>query len=89
MKRALLAFAFLVNPAHAGEVTILKTPTCVAGAAVKVIEPEPDVIVINYFMAQAQRKIWLKNYYRSRPCASVGRVRSKVDGRCYKPSRLP
>ncbi len=89
MNRILLALALLCTPAHAGTTEVLKTPTCAAGTAVKVIEPEPDVIVINYFLAQQQRKIWLKNYYRSRPCANVGRVRSAADGKCYLRSRLP
>ena len=89
MKRLALAFALLVTPAYAGETEILKTESCVAEAAVKVAEVEPDVIVINFLMAQKQTKLWLRNYYRSRPCENVGRVRSKADGKCYKPGRLP
>ncbi len=88
MTRALLlALALLCTPAHAGKTEILKTESCVAGAAVKVIETQPSILVV-----QRVVMAWVKAEKRkrmSKPCEMKGRVRSKVDGRCYLKNRLP
>ena len=87
MTRFLLALALLCTPAYAGEVTILKTPTCVAGAAVKVIETQPSILVV-----QRVVMAWVKAEKAKRmavPCKMAGRIRSPKDGRCYLPGRMP
>lgn len=91
MKPLLLAFLFLITPAHAGKTDVEKTPAC--GAGVMVVQPEPDVLVIgqpvNVFYAIAQSWKLLKALKCAAPCESVGRVRSKVDCKCYLPGGLP
>ena len=90
MKPAIIALLLLSSPAMAANVTeVAKTPACQAGAPVQIIRQEPDVIVINYLMAQAQTKIWLREQRAKRPCQLPRRVRSVVDGRCYLKKFLP
>ena len=92
MKSLVLAMAFMIAPAFAGETEILKTQSCDT-VPVRIVEQEPDLLVIgqpvNIFFAQAQARKLLKELKCAAPCESVGRVRSKVDCRCYKPGRLP
>ena len=88
----LLAFLFLITPAHAENKTDFpKQPACAAG--VMVVQPEPDIRFVpvpsNVFYAQAQSRKLLKALKCAAPCESVGRVRSKVDCKCYLPGRLP
>lgn len=83
----LLAFLFLISPAHAGTVTILKTESCVAGAAVKVIETQPSILVVQRVVMAWVKAEKVKRM--SRPCELKRRVRSPSDGKCYFPERLP
>jgi hypothetical protein len=87
MKPYLLALALLCTPANAGKTEILKTESCVAGAAVKVIETQPSILVV-----QRVVMAWVKAEKAKRmaaPCKMAGRIRSPKDGRCYLPGRLP
>jgi hypothetical protein len=83
-----LAFLFLITPAHAGGKTeILKTESCVAGAAVKVIETQPSILVV-----QRVVMAWVKAKRARRlatPCEMPRRIRSPKDLRCYLPGREP
>lgn len=88
----LLAFLFLITPAHAGETEILKSQSCDT-VPVRIVEAEPDLLVIgqpiNIFYAQAQARRLLKELKMKQPCELKGRVRSRADGKCYLKSRLP
>lgn len=91
MKPFILALLILAAPAFAGNKgNIEKTPACVAGAMVQ-SEPEVRFVAVfqNIFFAQAQVKKLLKEAKLNEPCDMKGRVRSKLDGRCYLKSRLP
>ena len=91
MTRLLLAMAFMIAPAFAGETEILKTQSCDT-VPVRIVEQEPDVIVINYFMAQEQTRQWIRNEKAKRmavPCKKAGRIRSPKDERCWLPGRMP
>lgn len=87
----LLAILLLATPAIAGKTILEKAPSCAAG--VMVVQAEPDLLVVgrpvNVFFAQAQARKLLRELKCAAPCENVGRVRSKVDCRCYKKSRLP
>lgn len=90
---AILAFLLLMAPALAGKTDLVKTPACVPGAAVKMVQVEPDLLVIgrpvNVFFAQAQARKLLKELRAKEPCELKGRVRSPSDLKCYFPKRLP
>ncbi len=88
----LLVIAFSMKAAHAGTTEILKSQSCDT-VPVRVVEAEPDVIVIgqpvNIFYAQAQARKLLKELKLKQPCELKGRVRSRADLKCYLPDRMP
>lgn len=90
MKPYLLAFAFLITPAHAGETEILKTESCVAGAAVKVLEPE---VIFHPVYIKPKKLYGLVNIFYARemlkPCKTPGLLRSVKDAKCYRKGREP
>lgn len=90
MKPFLLAFLFLITPAHAGKTNLLKTPPCVAGAAVKILEPET---IFHPVYIKPKKLFGLVNIFFAReilkPCKTPGLVRSVKDAKCYRPGRMP
>lgn len=93
MKPLLLALALLCTPAFAAgdrlpqvkgvEHRHCKTEIVQSMNATLAFRTCPEMV--SYFKA-----LYLAKQERlSKPCAMKGRVRSKADGRCYLPGRLP
>lgn len=93
MKQILLAIALLCTPAHgAGKTDLVKTPACVAGAPVQLIQSEPDVMYLNPVLAIAMARQWVRDEKARRmavPCTKKGRIRSPKDELCWLPGRMP
>lgn len=88
---AILAFVWYGNSVTA-QTEIPKSPPCTAGNSVQIVQPEPDIIVINFLMAQEQTRQWVRNEKAKRmavPCKKAGRIRSPVDEQCWIPNRMP